>query len=890
MTTSPATPVTTYELSGTAAGPFATSWPYATPTEVVALIQTGGVDGAPLTQGVAYTLTATDPLINGGTVTLAAGHVPVGGWPAASRLVLRRQTPRQQVVALPDTQGHRPKATEGALDRAMRIAQEQDEVAARAIRAPTGETGLTLPPAAQRADRLAGFDGDGRLVGSARTLTEFDDDLAAAETARDQAEAAAAEAANRADRTLSNLSNRRTARLNLNQFWATPEDFGAVGDGVTDDTAAIAAMVASPLGRNVRWGDGKTYMVSSTIIVTQANTTWEGAATIKLVRPPSTPWVVPLVVVRPSATRFFGADTLTYDHNAASMPQPTLAVQLAFAYCCAMIVEAQGSIVGGRFLNSWDNGLAIGNFEVTGDGSAGSPFMATQQLAQPQGWVVTTVWAENCGCGVHVPFTETAGPTTGRYVDENGRKGAVVNILNAGDGVVQSVGGRNNYNGFIVDFGGGAEVSVGSLAFTNTIMDLITNGSGIDCYIGSGPVIIGSFKSDNAGRMGLAISPEAQEVVINARIHAPGYQGAVIEGGKVSGTISVSASGLANPGAHDAIEVRAGAAGAELNLLAHVTPPIGTPAAHRYAYKSSQSGGGAVSGGVELVASAGTLGLVDIGGSEAVRIARRGAYGVGMAPVTAASTSKLFLGGDLSLLGGASTLLGNLYYDTETPSWRFLGDGWGWLLKSEGDGTVGLYVSTASNGAGAGAPAAVQRISTFRSDGADLPRARFFAPGGTGVVGDTNYRGAVEVIAAGTSKRLALVYDNASDRAVIQAVEPGVTVKPLALNPGGGAVSVGNRAALATSGSLAVQSRLAVGASASPGLDGCIHAELEFRVGANAGTRVLSGRRTGWSTPTGTATRTAFDTATVTTWQLAERVKALIDDLHATAGHGLIGS
>lgn len=35
----------------------------------------------------------------------------------------------------------------------------------------------------------------------------------------------------------------------------------------------------------------------------------------------------------------------------------------------------------------------------------------------------------------------------------------------------------------------------------------------------------------------------------------------------------------------------------------------------------------------------------------------------------------------------------------------------------------------------------------------------------------------------------------------------------------------------------------------------------------------------GWAAATGTATRTAFDTATVTTELLAQRVKALIDDL-----------
>ena len=54
-----------------------------------------------------------------------------------------------------------------------------------------------------------------------------------------------------------------------------------------------------------------------------------------------------------------------------------------------------------------------------------------------------------------------------------------------------------------------------------------------------------------------------------------------------------------------------------------------------------------------------------------------------------------------------------------------------------------------------------------------------------------------------------------------------------------------------------------------------------------SGVKILGVRKTGWSTPTGTATRSTFATTTVTTEQLAQRVKALIDDLTA---HGLIGA
>jgi hypothetical protein len=57
-----------------------------------------------------------------------------------------------------------------------------------------------------------------------------------------------------------------------------------------------------------------------------------------------------------------------------------------------------------------------------------------------------------------------------------------------------------------------------------------------------------------------------------------------------------------------------------------------------------------------------------------------------------------------------------------------------------------------------------------------------------------------------------------------------------------------------------------------------------YKVGTN---NVVGSRKTGWAAPAGTATRTTFDTTTVTAEQLAERVKALVDDL---TSHGLIGA
>lgn len=54
------------------------------------------------------------------------------------------------------------------------------------------------------------------------------------------------------------------------------------------------------------------------------------------------------------------------------------------------------------------------------------------------------------------------------------------------------------------------------------------------------------------------------------------------------------------------------------------------------------------------------------------------------------------------------------------------------------------------------------------------------------------------------------------------------------------------------------------------------------------GQRVLTSPRPGWGVPTGTADRTTFDTSSITVGDLAKRVKALIEDLHANAGMGIL--
>ncbi|MFC5346257.1 hypothetical protein ACETK8_15735 [Brevundimonas staleyi] len=145
MTTTPSPSITVIVPSGTSVGPWNTSWTFSAPEDVWLYVETDGVAGPDLALGVDFTLNAPNPGETGGAVTLAGSVVPVGGWDAVRhRVVIRRWTPRRQGTALPDTEGHKPRATERALDRQMRIAEEQDDEISRLALMAGGEVDPAL--------------------------------------------------------------------------------------------------------------------------------------------------------------------------------------------------------------------------------------------------------------------------------------------------------------------------------------------------------------------------------------------------------------------------------------------------------------------------------------------------------------------------------------------------------------------------------------------------------------------------------------------------------------------------------------------------------------------------------------------------------------------------
>ncbi|MEQ8450896.1 MAG: right-handed parallel beta-helix repeat-containing protein [Alphaproteobacteria bacterium] len=155
----------------------------------------------------------------------------------------------------------------------------------------------------------------------------------------------------------------------------------------------------------------------------------------------------------------------------------------------------------------------------------------------------------------------------------------------------------------------------------------------------------------------------------------------------------------------------------------------------------------------------------------------------------------------------------------------------------------------------------------YRLLGTLLPSGGLRARAALAAYPTTGTFGQVEAEAAGDASYMRTALYSRSDtlRGGVQALQDATAFKVFELNPLGGDVHAGQPTSLTSAprGSMNLEGIL--------GIDGV---------------KVVGNRIAGWGDPTGTDTRTAFATSTVTTEQLAERVMALILDLKA---HGLLG-
>lgn len=156
-----------------------------------------------------------EPAVGGGGRVLLA-FAPTAG----AQVSLRRQLPTRRISGFEESGAFRVKAVDDELNYRAEVDQQLESAALRAVRlSPLDQdASLELPPATQRAGRVLAFDAQGdvslaTVVGE--TLGGF------------QARESGAIA--------------RTAQEKLWEAQLSPQDFGAAGDGVADDTAALLA-------------------------------------------------------------------------------------------------------------------------------------------------------------------------------------------------------------------------------------------------------------------------------------------------------------------------------------------------------------------------------------------------------------------------------------------------------------------------------------------------------------------------------------------------------------------------------------------------------------------------------------------------------------------------
>jgi hypothetical protein len=218
----------------------------------------------------------TDYTVSGGagstgTVSLAGGSSPYGAPATGTTVVIRRVLPLTQDDDFLNNDINDAEVLEDRLDRLTMMAQQLDEGNDLGLRLSSDETAtdaLTVLPF-DRANKILGFNSSKQLVALPGTVDGEVPVTTFMATVLDDTTSNAALTTLTATRAESGAT--AVPVLNKLRDIVSIKDFGAVGDGVTDDSAALTAAIASFTngGGTVFFPQGE-YIINSAVLIDPA--------------------------------------------------------------------------------------------------------------------------------------------------------------------------------------------------------------------------------------------------------------------------------------------------------------------------------------------------------------------------------------------------------------------------------------------------------------------------------------------------------------------------------------------------------------------------------------------------------------------------------------------
>jgi hypothetical protein len=269
-----------------------------------------------------------------------------------------------------------------------------------------------------------------------------------------------------------------TARTLENRFAdvVNVKDFGAKGDGVTDDTAAIQAAFSS--GKDLFFSSG-TYRITGYLTLSTANQTIRGSGSSSIINfdSASVANIQPAIVITQSATDG-SLCHLTINHNGQNWATSAYFVPNLFGTIaggnsgslagdargvCLLVMADKYRIDSISVLRGWDNGIGVGNFNLT----------TGAQSAGPDQVKINQCHTFGNGIGKH-----NWGPAPSGFYNQ----GAGIDILTGTNFLVSNCTDFGSYGGFWCDITGGGKGSFVNCVAENTPVSAIWS----DAATGSG--------------------------------------------------------------------------------------------------------------------------------------------------------------------------------------------------------------------------------------------------------------------------------------------------------------------------------------------------------------------------------------------------------------------